>query len=51
MRVADAEIHQHEISLVEDGPGRSKIEDLTPHNSDAPVITCIQLQNLVGTAE
>ena len=46
-----AEINLHEISLVEDGPGRGKVEDLTPHNSDAPVITSIQLQNLVGTAE
>ena len=35
------------ISLVEDGPGGSEIEDLASHNSDATVVTCVQLQHLL----
>ena len=38
-------------SLVEDSPGGGKVEDLAPHYSNATVITCIQLQDLVRAGE
>ena len=42
-----SDVNSSIILLVEDGPSGSKIEDLASYNSDATVVTCVQLQHLL----